>query len=102
MLEANDALRAATLSGARAVGLEGRAGELQRGFEADFAVVSLSKMHQLPAYDPVGALVFTSSASDVIATFVAGNELYSEGELKSVDEDRLRARLKEISSKLRA
>lgn len=102
MLEANDALRAATLSGARAVGLEGRAGELKRGFEADFAVVSLSKTHQLPAYDPVGSLVFTSSASDVIATFVAGNELYSEGELKSVDEDRLRARLKEISSKLRA
>ncbi len=91
MIEAGDVLRAATLGGARAVALEGRVGELKAGSEADFAVVALSGTHQLPSYDPVSTLVFTSSARDVISTVVAGKELYREGELKGVDEERLRA-----------
>ncbi|MEP6635778.1 MAG: amidohydrolase family protein [Acidobacteriota bacterium] len=102
MIEASDALRSATLGGARAVGLEGRVGELKTGLEADFAVVSLSGIHQLPSYDPVNTLVFSASGRDVIATFVAGDELYYEGAVKGLDEERLGARMKEIVGKLRA
>ena len=95
-LDAHDALHAATLGGARALGLEGHVGELREGCQADFAVVSMTGMHQLPNYDPVSTLIFTSSGRDVILTVVAGRELYRQGRLLEVDEERLRARMNEI------
>lgn len=99
-LEASDALYAATLGGARAVGLEGEIGELREGCQADFAVVSLAATHQLPIYDPVSALIFSSSGRDVVLTVVAGKELYREGSLPEVDEERLRARINEVQGGL--
>ena len=97
---AESAFRTATLGGARALGLGGQIGELQAGCQADFAIVSLAGTHQLPTYDPISALIFSSSGRDVVLTVVAGRELYRDGELVNIDEERLRARLKEISSKL--
>jgi 5-methylthioadenosine/S-adenosylhomocysteine deaminase len=59
-------------------------------------VVSLAGTHQLPSYDPVSCLIFSSSGRDVLLTVVAGKELYREGSLAGVDEERLRARMNEI------
>jgi cytosine/adenosine deaminase-related metal-dependent hydrolase len=75
-------------------------GELREGEQADLAVVSLKGAHQLPSYDPIGTLIFASSGRDVILTVVGGREVYSGGRVSNVDEDRLRARICEISEKL--
>ena len=99
-LDAADALRVATLGGARALGLEGQVGELREGYQADFAVISLNGTHQQPSYDPIRTLIFSSSGRDVLLTVVAGKELYREGRLIGIDEERLRARIGEISLKL--
>ena len=99
-LEAGDALYAATVGGARAVGLEGQSGELRQGCQADFTVVSLAGTHQLPTYDPVSSLIFSSSGRDVVLTVVAGKELYRDGGLPEVDEERMRGRIQEIGMKL--
>lgn len=100
MLQAEDVLRVATLGGARALGLEGRVGELREGMQADFAVVSLDAPHQVPSYDPVSTIVFASTGHDVIATVIAGREVYADGQVQTVDETRLRVRMEEIGRKL--
>jgi len=74
--------------------------ELKEGSQADLAVVSLAGVHQLPSYDPIATLIFASSGRDVILTVVAGREVYRDGRVTTVDEERLRARLNEISEKL--
>ena len=74
--------------------------ELKEGSQADLAIVSLTGVHQLPVYDPIATLIFASSGRDVILTVVAGQEVYRDGRVTTVDEDRLRARIKEISEKL--
>jgi 5-methylthioadenosine/S-adenosylhomocysteine deaminase len=84
-----DALRVATF---------GRG--LSEGALADLAAVSLTGMHQLPSYDPIATLIFASSGRDVILTVVAGREVYRNGRVSNVDEDRLRARILEISHSL--
>jgi 5-methylthioadenosine/S-adenosylhomocysteine deaminase len=84
-----DALRVATF---------GRG--LSEGALADLAAVSLTGMHQLPSYDPIATLIFASSGRDVILTVVAGREVYCNGRVSNVDEDRLRARILEISHRL--
>jgi 5-methylthioadenosine/S-adenosylhomocysteine deaminase len=101
LVSADEVLRSATLGGARALGLENLIGELRAGLQADFAVVSLKGSHQIPLYEPVGALIFASSACDVASTFVAGQEVYRDGRVTTVDEERLRARMNEIAEKLR-
>jgi cytosine/adenosine deaminase-related metal-dependent hydrolase len=101
-LSAQDVLRIATQGGARALGWQEQIGELKAGMQADFAIVSLAGAHQIPVYDPVAALVFSSSARDVVLTVVAGKEVYREGRVTTVDEDRLRTRMKEIGEKLAA
>ena len=83
------------------MGLAGQIGELSPGLQADFIGVSLSGTHQIPTYDPVSALVFASSGRDVILTVVAGREVYRDGRVLTVDEERLRARMNEIAEKLR-
>jgi len=84
-----DALRVATF---------GRG--LSEGVLADLTVVSLTGVHQLPSYDPIATLIFASSGRDVILTVVAGREVYRNGRVSNVDEDRLRARMFEISHRL--
>ena len=101
-LAATDALHAATAGGARALGLAGQAGELSAGLQADFVVVSLAGVHQLPSYDPIVTLIFASSGRDVILTVVAGREVFSAGKVMTIDEDRLGARMKELAVKLGA
>ena len=99
-IEATDALFAATLGGARCLSVDDRAGELREGLQADLTVVSLDSSHQLPVYDPVAAAIFSSSGRDVVLTVVAGREVYRDGQVLGVDEERLRARMTEISQKL--
>ncbi|HEX3252734.1 MAG TPA: hypothetical protein VHS05_25065, partial [Pyrinomonadaceae bacterium] len=70
--------------------------ELRKGAEADLIAVSLTGVHQTPAHDPVATLIFASSGRDVILTVIAGREVYRDGRVTTVDEDRLRARMKEI------
>jgi cytosine/adenosine deaminase-related metal-dependent hydrolase len=102
LLAATEALQAATVSGARALGLEGQTGELRAGLQADFTVVALAGPHQVPSYDPVSTLIFSSSGRDVVLTVVAGREVFSEGKVTTIDEERLSARMNEIAKKLGA
>jgi 5-methylthioadenosine/S-adenosylhomocysteine deaminase len=97
---AAEILETATAGGARALGLEGQVGELRTGLQADFAAVALDGAHQIPSYDPVSSLIFASSGRDVRLTVVGGREIYGDGRLTLVDEDRLRQRMKEIGAKL--
>ncbi len=100
MVDAGDALRTATTGGARALEVGHQTGALAAGMQADLAIVSLAGAHQLPVYDPATALVFASSGRDVLLTMVAGREVFRDGRVVTVDEERLRARMKEIARKL--
>lgn len=99
-LSATEILQTAILGGTGALRLDGQIGELKVGLQADFAVVALDGPHQIPSYDLVSTLIFASSGRDVRLTVVAGREIYSDGHVTTVDEDRLRARMKEIAEKL--
>jgi 5-methylthioadenosine/S-adenosylhomocysteine deaminase len=75
-VSAKEVLEAATLGGAKALRLEKQIGSLEPGKQADLAVISLSHQAQQPVNDIEAALVFSSNARDVAATFVAGKRIY--------------------------
>ncbi|KXJ99099.1 MAG: cytosine deaminase [Acidobacteria bacterium OLB17] len=75
-IAAKEIFECATLGGARALGLDGVIGSLEEGKEADLAVIDITQEAQNPVSDIYAALVFSSNARDVMATIVAGNEVY--------------------------
>jgi 5-methylthioadenosine/S-adenosylhomocysteine deaminase len=78
-LPAADALRLATLEGARALGLDGETGSLVPGKRADLTVLSLAASPFLPWEDPVTAAVLGGSPERIVATLVDGEERYRRG-----------------------
>jgi cytosine/adenosine deaminase-related metal-dependent hydrolase len=78
-LTAADALEIATLSSARALGLETEIGSLTPGKRADLTVVSLAGSLYYPWEDPAAAVVFGGSPERVIATLVDGEVRYERG-----------------------
>jgi cytosine/adenosine deaminase-related metal-dependent hydrolase len=97
---ASQILALATTGGAHCLGLEREIGTLSEGAPADLIVVRLDGAHQVPVYDPVTALVFSSSGRDVVLTIIAGREVYRDQRVVNVDEERLRSRINEIAAKL--
>jgi len=100
LISASDALATATLGGARCMDLAGQIGELSAGAQADLVVLSVKGAHQTPNHDPAATAIFASSGRDVILTVIAGREVFRDGRVVGVDEERLRARMNEISVKL--
>jgi 5-methylthioadenosine/S-adenosylhomocysteine deaminase len=67
-----EVLEAATLGGAKALGLDKKIGTLEPGKQADITVVSLANTAQQPINEIHAVLVFSSNGRDIMRTFVAG------------------------------
>jgi 5-methylthioadenosine/S-adenosylhomocysteine deaminase len=78
-LPARAALRAATLGGAQALGLEARIGSIEPGKYADLAAVRLAGPELSPLYDPVSQLVYAAGREHVSDVWIAGKRLLHEG-----------------------
>jgi len=97
---AEAALFSATLGGARALGIGAETGSLAEGLQADVTVIGLDGVHQQPVRDPVQTLIFSSSARDVRLTMVAGQEVYRDGSMKTVDEESIKQPLEQLQNKM--
>jgi len=78
-LPAHAALRAATLGGATALGLETRIGSIIAGKSADLAAVRLSGPELSPCYDALSQLVYAAGREHVSDVWIAGRRLVSSG-----------------------
>jgi len=82
-LPAHAALRAATLGGARALGLGGRIGSIEPGKRADLAAVALRGPELAPCYDPVSHLVYAAGREHVTHVWVDGKLQVRDGALEN-------------------
>jgi 5-methylthioadenosine/S-adenosylhomocysteine deaminase len=100
---ASKILELATIGGARALGLDDKIGTLDIGKHADIVAIDLTSAHQSSDSDPISAVVYTCSPSDVLMTMVDGEILYEKNHF-SVDIEVAKniARVIEIRSKLKS
>lgn len=89
---AHQALRMATLNGAKALGLDQAIGSLEIGKMADIAAVRLTDIESQPCYDVVSHLVYVAGREDVSHVWVAGRLRLEERRLTSLNEDDLKAK----------
>ena len=86
-LSARDVVSAATLEGARALGLGDRIGTIEVGKEADLIALDLRSPHLVPVHDPYTSVVFSAGRSDVRHVLVAGAPVVIDGQSTRVDSD---------------
>ena len=89
VLAAEQALRMATIDGARAMGLEREIGSLEPGKRADVIVLNVASLHSTPKpLDLASAIVYSAQAADVQTTIIDGRLVMKDRELLTLDEGR--------------
>jgi 5-methylthioadenosine/S-adenosylhomocysteine deaminase len=87
VLPAKQALRIATIGGARALGLENQIGTLETGKRADVIVVDLNSLHSTPRpADLVSAVVYSAQPADVRSVVIDGRVTMKDRQLLTIDE----------------
>jgi 5-methylthioadenosine/S-adenosylhomocysteine deaminase len=94
-LPAAQALRMATLEGAKALGLADSIGSIEAGKWADLACIDLRHINSQPVYDPVSQLVYTVQPHQVSDVWVAGKHQVDNATLGHIDVDDLLQRTSE-------
>lgn len=100
VLPAGKALEAATLGGAKALGLDEQLGSLSPGKWADMVAVDLSGFNTQPVFDPVSHLVYAAGREQVSHVWVEGELVARNGQALKLDQSDLRARIAYWSAKL--
>jgi cytosine/adenosine deaminase-related metal-dependent hydrolase len=100
-LPSSQLLELATISGARALGIDERVGSLDPGKDADLCAVALNGAHAVPVPDPVSALFHAARGSDVVLTMVQGHVLFDGRTVATLNEPQLKARLNAVGHRLR-
>lgn len=95
---ARQALRAATIEGARALMWDDEIGSLEVGKKADFILFDLDHVEWTPFYDPLQALVFSASTASINQTWVNGKAVYADGKVQGVDEASIRSKARELAA----
>lgn len=90
VMTARDSLHMVTLGGARAAHLDHLIGSIEVGKRADMIVVRLDLPHQLPVFDPISQLCYTTKSSDVTQVYIEGRLVMSDGHVPAIDETELR------------
>ncbi len=100
-MPAPEALRSATQRGAQALGWGKELGIIEEGYIADCVLFDLGEVHFVPGHDPLADLVYTACGADVEMVMVGGEILMEGRELKTLDEERITARCRELAQKFR-
>ena len=89
---ATEVLRAATIEGARALGLGDEIGSVEVGKRADLALLDLAAPHLTPVHDVAALLVFAAGRGDVTDVLVDGEVVVRDRRSTRVDTAGLLAR----------
>jgi 5-methylthioadenosine/S-adenosylhomocysteine deaminase len=95
-----DLLRMATIGGARALSWDDEIGSLENGKKADMILLSRNELDILPSYDAAFTADSNASAAQVKTVLVNGKVVVKDGALANVDEEEIKARVKERAPKI--
>ncbi|WP_299263364.1 amidohydrolase family protein [Halorientalis sp.] len=85
VVSAQQAFDMVTCDAAEAIGRAGDLGSIEPGKQADIAIVDLDRPHLTPSPEPVHALVYGASGSEVRTVLCAGTVLLEDRELLALD-----------------
>jgi 5-methylthioadenosine/S-adenosylhomocysteine deaminase len=88
-LSAAEAFEAATIGGARALGMQKHIGRLQAGYKADVVFLDLTSINYVPLNEPLLHVVFCEDGTGVDRVMVGGRMVVEDGRVLGVDMPKL-------------
>ena len=101
LLPASQAIKMATINGAKALGLDLVVGSIEKNKKADLVAIDLSSIENQPIYNPLSTLVYSSSKSDVNYVWIDGEIKLKEKKLVGLDEEYIKQLAKKWQKKLK-
>ncbi|KXJ42898.1 MAG: TRZ/ATZ family hydrolase [Cycloclasticus sp.] len=99
-LPAHQALRMATLNGAKALGMDHKIGSLEIGKQADLFAINLNHLETQPIYDVISTLIYSANRSQISDVWVAGKQLMQNHELTTINETNLLKKAQQWQGKI--
>ncbi len=84
-IPADEALRMATINGARALGIDDVTGSLEVGKWADVIAIDIDTPESQPLFNPVSQIVYSTHSHQVQDVWVAGDQVMASRELLTLD-----------------
>ncbi len=101
LLPAKEAIKMATINGAKALGLDSEIGSIEINKKADLVAINLNSIENQPVYNPLATLVYSSSRSDISYVWINGEIKLKDKNLVKIDEDRIIQLAKKWQRKLK-
>ena len=99
-ITSRDAIKMATINGAKLLGLDDKIGSIEEGKNADIILVDISQkldnITKLPNNDLISNLVYNTSGRDVDTTIIKGKILMENREIKNVDLNKIISNVENI------
>ena len=96
-----DALKMATINGAKALGLENEIGTIEEGKQADIIILDLNRTVTKPENDILSQIVYNTNGCNVETTIVGGKILMEERKLNiNVDKEKIYLECEEIIKRI--
>ncbi|MBZ2176018.1 amidohydrolase [Schnuerera sp. xch1] len=86
---AMDALKMATINGAKALNWDEEIGSIEENKKADIILIDMNKPHLYPLHNIVSALAYSVQGSDVDTVIVDGNIIMEKREIKTLDIEKI-------------
>jgi 5-methylthioadenosine/S-adenosylhomocysteine deaminase len=99
---AAQALRMATLNGAKALGIDHLTGSLIPGKSADITAIDMHDIETQPIYNPLSQLIYSVGRDKVTDVWVAGKQLLESRNLTTLDIHEIKAKTFLWRDKIRA
>ena len=101
IMPASEAIKMATINGAKALGLDSIIGSIEKNKKADLVAVDLSSVENQPIYNPLSTLVYSSSKADINYVWINGEIKLKEKKFLSFDEENIKQLAKKWQKKLK-
>ncbi|HHW57641.1 MAG TPA: amidohydrolase [Clostridia bacterium] len=95
-----EALKMATINGAKALLWDKEIGSIEVGKKADIILIDIDKPHLYPHHDPISALAYSVQASDMDTVIINGKIIMEKREIKTVDVEKVMYTVEERAKEL--
>ena len=99
-LSAAETIQAATLDGARAMGIDAITGSLEIGKSADIIALDTTSLSMTPSHNLDSNIVYASAGSEVTWSWIAGKNVLRNRQLQTLDKDTLSDKARSWRAKL--
>ena len=101
LISSYDALKMATVNGAKAQGRESEGGSIEIGKDADIVIADFDRINCTPSFNILDTLVYSCYPDNIVYNICQGKILFEKGSFTTIDIERVKYESKSFSEMLK-